>query len=130
MHKRVFVIQNGTLIGNPLSFNWDTMSITLNKMSNFHKQLFQKNTIASCIDIQIYWSSFFIGTNVSAQATSMNWVILLNVWLIASIVLIFFKFHLHTNITKESVMTLSTLLRIMKIKINNINECKLKSDIP
>jgi hypothetical protein len=43
MNKRLFVIQNGTLIGNPLSFNWDsTMSITLNKMSDFHRQLFQK----------------------------------------------------------------------------------------
>ena len=42
MNKRLFVIQNGTLIGSPLYFNWDTMSITLNKMSDFHRQLFQK----------------------------------------------------------------------------------------
>ena len=42
MNKRLFVIQNGTLIGNPLSLNWDTMSVTLNKMFDFHRQLFQK----------------------------------------------------------------------------------------
>ena len=35
MNKTFFVIQNGTIIGIPLSFNWDTMSITLKKMSNF-----------------------------------------------------------------------------------------------
>jgi hypothetical protein len=52
MNKRLFVIQNGTLIGNPLSFNWDTMSITLNKMFDFHT-IISKNA-ATCIDIQIY----------------------------------------------------------------------------
>ena len=41
MNKKPFVIQNGTVIGIPLSFNWDTMSITLNKMSDF-TDIFQK----------------------------------------------------------------------------------------
>ena len=41
MNKTVFIIQNGKVIGIPLSFNWDTMSITLNKMSNF-TNIFQK----------------------------------------------------------------------------------------
>ena len=42
MNKAIFVIQNGTAIGIPLSFNWDTMSITLNKMSNFTNKYFKK----------------------------------------------------------------------------------------
>jgi hypothetical protein len=43
MNNRFFVIQNwSTLIDNPLSFTWDTMSITLNKLFDFHIQLFQK----------------------------------------------------------------------------------------
>ena len=41
MNKIFFVIQNGTVIGIPLSFNWDTMSITLNKMYDF-TEIFQK----------------------------------------------------------------------------------------
>ena len=41
MNKTLFIIQNGTVIGIPLSFNWDTMSITLNKMSDF-TDIFQK----------------------------------------------------------------------------------------
>ena len=41
MNKTVFVIQNGIVIGIPLYFNWDTMSITLNKMSDF-TEIFQK----------------------------------------------------------------------------------------
>ena len=41
MNKTIFVIQNGTVIGIPLSFNWDTMSITLKKMSDFI-DIFQK----------------------------------------------------------------------------------------
>ena len=41
MNKTFFVIQNGTVIGIPLSFNWDTMSITLKKMSDF-THIFQK----------------------------------------------------------------------------------------
>ena len=41
MNKTFFVIQNGTVIGIPLFFNWDTMSITLNKMSDF-TDIFQK----------------------------------------------------------------------------------------
>ena len=41
MIKIVFIIKNGTVIGIPLSFNWDTMSITLNKMSDFI-DIFQK----------------------------------------------------------------------------------------
>ena len=41
MNKTLFVIQNGTVIGIPLSFNWDTMSITLKKMSDF-TDIFQK----------------------------------------------------------------------------------------
>ena len=41
MNKIVFLIQNGTIIGIPLSFNWDTMSITLNKMFDF-TDIFQK----------------------------------------------------------------------------------------
>jgi hypothetical protein len=65
-------------------------------MFDFDKQLFKKNTIVACIDIQIYWSSFFTGTVVTSRATSMPWVILLNVWLIVSIVLLFLKFHLQT----------------------------------
>ena len=35
MNKKLFVIQNGTVIGTLMSFNWDTMSITLNKMCDF-----------------------------------------------------------------------------------------------
>ena len=41
MNKTIFIIQNGTFIGIPLSFNWDNISITLNKMSNFI-DIFQK----------------------------------------------------------------------------------------
>ena len=41
MNKTVFIIQNGTVIRIPLSFNWDTMSITLNKMYDF-TDIFQK----------------------------------------------------------------------------------------
>ena len=41
MNKTIFFIQNGRVIGIPLSFNWDTMSITLNKMSDF-TDIFQK----------------------------------------------------------------------------------------
>ena len=41
MNKTVFIIQNGTIIRIPLSFNWDTMSITLKKMSDF-TDIFQK----------------------------------------------------------------------------------------
>ena len=33
---------NGTVIGIPLSFNWDTMSITLNKISDFTDKCFKK----------------------------------------------------------------------------------------
>jgi hypothetical protein len=58
MSKRLFVIQNGTLIGNPLCFN--TMSITLNKMSDFHRQLFQKvqqlALISKFIDHLLRWN--------------------------------------------------------------------------
>ena len=42
MNKTVFVIQNGTVIGIPFPFNWDTMSITLNKMSDFTNKYFKK----------------------------------------------------------------------------------------
>ena len=35
VNKTIFIILNGTVIGIHLSFNWDTMSITLNKMSDF-----------------------------------------------------------------------------------------------
>ena len=42
MNKRLFVIQNRKVIGNPLSFNWDTVSITLNKMSDFIEKYFKK----------------------------------------------------------------------------------------
>ena len=35
MKKTFFVIQNGTVIGIPLSFNWNTMSIKLKKMFDF-----------------------------------------------------------------------------------------------
>ena len=45
MNKTFFVIQNGTVIGIPLSFNWDTMSITLNKMSDF-TEIFQNIHLA------------------------------------------------------------------------------------
>ena len=41
MNKAVSVMQNGIVIGIPLPFNWDTMSITLNKMSDF-TDIFQK----------------------------------------------------------------------------------------
>ena len=41
MNKTVFVIQNGIVIGIPLYFHWDTMSITLNKMFYF-TDIFQK----------------------------------------------------------------------------------------
>ena len=51
MNKTVFVIQNGTVIGIPLSFNWDTMSITLNKMSDF-TDIFQKIQRLSLISKQ------------------------------------------------------------------------------
>ena len=42
MNKTMFIIQNVTFIGIPLSFNWDTMSITLNKMSDFTNKYFKK----------------------------------------------------------------------------------------
>ena len=42
MNKTLFFIQNETVIGIPMSFNWDTMSITLNKMSDFTKKYFKK----------------------------------------------------------------------------------------
>ena len=42
MNKTLLVIQNGTFIGIPLSFNWDTMSITLTKMSDFTDKYFKK----------------------------------------------------------------------------------------
>ena len=42
MNKTLFVIKNGTIIGIPLPFNWDTMSITLNKMSDFTDKYFKK----------------------------------------------------------------------------------------
>ena len=46
MNKTLFFIQNGTVIGIPLSFNWDTMYITLNKMSDFTDKYFEKyNTL-------------------------------------------------------------------------------------
>ena len=38
----VFFIQNGTVIGIHLSFNWDTMFITLNKMSDFIDKYLKK----------------------------------------------------------------------------------------
>ena len=41
MNKTLFVIKNGTVIGISLSFNWDTMSITLKKISDF-TDIFQK----------------------------------------------------------------------------------------
>ena len=41
MNKIVFFIQNGTVIGILLSFNWDTLSIKLNKMFDF-TDIFQK----------------------------------------------------------------------------------------
>ena len=41
MNKTFFFIQNGTVIGIPLSFNWDTMSITLKKISDF-TDIFEK----------------------------------------------------------------------------------------
>ena len=41
MNKTFFIIQNGKIICIPLSFNWDTMSITLNKMFDFI-DIFQK----------------------------------------------------------------------------------------
>ena len=54
-----------TLIGNPLSFNWDAMSSTLYKMSDFHKQLFQ-NIQQFVLTSNIYGSSFFARIVVSA----------------------------------------------------------------
>ena len=41
MNKTVFIMQNGTVIRISLSFHWDTMSITLNKMFDF-TVIFQK----------------------------------------------------------------------------------------
>ena len=41
MNKTIFIIQNGAVIGIPLFFNWDTMSIALKKMSDF-TDIFQK----------------------------------------------------------------------------------------
>ena len=42
MNKTVFIIQNGTVnTCVPSSFNWDTMSITINKMFDF-TDIFQK----------------------------------------------------------------------------------------
>ena len=58
-------------------------------MYDFHRQLFkniQQATMA-CINIKIkYGSSFFTGIAISAQATCITWVILLNVLLTGSIV--------------------------------------------
>ena len=48
----LFSIQNGKIFGIPLSFNWDTMSITLNKMSDFIDK-YSKNT-TPFFDIQTY----------------------------------------------------------------------------
>ena len=45
MNKTVFVIQNGTVIAIPLSFNWDTTSITLNKMSDFTDKYIKKYNV-------------------------------------------------------------------------------------
>ena len=42
MNKTIFITQNGTIIHIPLSFNWETMSITLNKMSDFTDKYFTK----------------------------------------------------------------------------------------
>ena len=42
MNNTLFFIQNGTVIGIPMSSNWDTMSITLNKMSDFTYKYFKK----------------------------------------------------------------------------------------
>ena len=52
MNKTLFVIQNGTIIGIPLFFNWNTMSIKLNKMPDFIEKYF-KNTMPF-FDIQTY----------------------------------------------------------------------------
>ena len=60
-----------TLIGNTLSFKLDTMSSTLYKMSNFHRQLFQ-NIQHLALTSKIYGSSFFTRTVVSAQTTCMT----------------------------------------------------------
>ena len=51
MNKKVFIIQNGIDICIPLSFNWDTMSITLNKMFDFTDIYISKNKMP-CFDIQ------------------------------------------------------------------------------
>ena len=53
------------LIGNPLYFNWDTMSSRLYEMSDFHLQLFQ-NIQQLALTSKIYGSSFFVGIVVSA----------------------------------------------------------------
>ena len=42
MNKTLFSISNGTIIGIPLSFNSDTMSITLNKMSDLTNKYLKK----------------------------------------------------------------------------------------
>ena len=52
MNKTLFVIQNGIVINIPMPFNWDTMSITLNKMSYFTNKYFKNTT--PCFDIQTY----------------------------------------------------------------------------
>ena len=41
MNKTLFFIQHGTIIGISFSFEWDTMSITLKKMSNFTEKYFK-----------------------------------------------------------------------------------------
>ena len=41
MNKTLFFIENGTVIGIPLSFNWDTMSIILNKIPDFTDKYFK-----------------------------------------------------------------------------------------
>ena len=41
MNKTLFFIENGTVIGIPLSFNWDTMSIILNKIHDFTDKYFK-----------------------------------------------------------------------------------------
>ena len=50
MNKTPFFIKNGTIIGIPMSFNWDTMSITLKKCLISHTNI-SKNT-TPCFDIK------------------------------------------------------------------------------
>ena len=42
VNKTLLVIQNRIVIGFLLSFHWDTLSITLNKMSDFTEKYFKK----------------------------------------------------------------------------------------